>query len=160
MDLGKRNSQFRWHTQTWTHVQRHSHNNGWRSNRATSSLTVDVVHLILSTSLLSLLFLPSLLFLCFLLISLRVKHFTTAFPFCQNTIFLVILSYFCYKTCTGCLEQQQKYNIQFICNFFCLIIINSLGESSWSFSSVWLFQVQCPKWPEIHSGVGGGAGYK
>lgn len=42
-------------------------------------------------------------------------------------IFSCYLSYFfCYKTCTGCLEQQQKYNIQFICNFFHLIIINSL----------------------------------
>lgn len=29
----------------------------------------------------------------------------------------VIYLIFCYKTCTGCLEQQQKYNIQFICNF-------------------------------------------
>lgn len=45
----------------------------------------------------------------------------------------VIYLIFCYKTCTGCLEQQQKYNIQ-LCNFLCLIIINSIGESSWSFS--------------------------
>lgn len=62
------------------------------------------------------------------------KHFTTTLPFCQNTFFL-LLSYFCYKTCTGCLEQQQKYNIQFVCNFLCLIIINLWGESSWSFCS-------------------------
>lgn len=41
-------------------------------------------------------------------------------PFCQkSTIFLVIYHIFHYKTCTGCLEQQQKYNIQFIiCHFF------------------------------------------
>lgn len=32
---------------------------------------------------------------------------------------LVIYLIFCYKTCTGCLEQQQKYNIQLLCNFSC-----------------------------------------
>lgn len=53
--------------------------------------------------------------------SLEIKHFTTARPFCQNTIFfsLVIYLIFRYKTCTGCLEQQQKYNIQLLCNFSC-----------------------------------------
>lgn len=77
----------------------------------------------------------------------------------KHHFFFVILSYFCYKTCTGCLEQQQKYNIQFICNFICLIIINSLSESSWSFSSFWLFQVHGPKWPRVHLGVGGLEGW-
>lgn len=46
--------------------------------------------------------------------------------FVKTHFFLLFIIFFCYKTCTGCLEQQQKYNIQFICNFFHLIIINSL----------------------------------
>lgn len=85
--------------------------------------------------------------------------------FVKTPFFFCYLSYFCYKTCTGCLEQQQKYNIQFICNFFCLIFINSLGESSWSFASFWLFQVHCPKyspsgcwWGWEGGGRGAGAG--
>lgn len=34
-------------------------------------------------------------------------------PFFSLVIYLI----FRYKTCTGCLEQQQKYNIQLLCNF-------------------------------------------
>lgn len=70
----------------------------------------------------------------------------------KSTIFHVIYHIFRYKTWTGCLEQQQKYNIQFIiCHFFRLIIINSIGESSWSWS-LWLFSVLGPKWPVSHPG--------
>lgn len=71
-------------------------------------------------------------------------HFTQAVQCRQkkSTIFHVIYHIFRYKTCTGCLEQQQKYNIQFIiCHFFSLIIINSIGESSWSLSLI----VRCPR---------------
>lgn len=80
-------------------------------------------------------------------------HFTPDVLFCQkkSTILHVIYHIFRYKTCTGCLEQQQKYNIQFIiCHFFSLIIINSIGESSWRLS-LWLFGVLSPKWPASHS---------
>lgn len=43
--------------------------------------------------------------------------------FFKTQNFFCYLSYFCYKTFTGCLEQQQKYNIQFICHFFSLMRI-------------------------------------
>lgn len=109
-----------------THLHRHSHKQWTESKRATCSPTMGVLHLFLSTSPQPHPPLPHLPSSFFPLVSLRIKHFTTALPFCQNTIFSCYLSYFCYKTCTGCLEQQQKYNIQFICNFsFVLIIINS-----------------------------------
>ena len=64
------------------------------------------------------------------------NHLTvTLFPaVSQNTILIhVIYLIFCYKTCTGCLEQQQKYNIQFYMQFVCIInssihLLNPLGS--------------------------------
>lgn len=94
--LGTLNIQFGWHTQTWTHLHRHSHNNGRRAKGRhvnTSSLTMGVVHLFLSAFWLPP-FSLSLFFLFFLLISLWIKHFTTALPFCQNTIFLLLFIVF------------------------------------------------------------------
>lgn len=71
--------------------------------------------------------------------------------------FHVIYHIFRYKTCTGCLEQQQKYNIQFIiCHFFSLIIINSIGESSWSLSLI----VRCPRSQMARKPPGWVTGYK
>lgn len=95
--LRKLNIPSRWHTQTWTHLHGHSHNNGRRAKRRhaiTGSLTVGVVHLDLST-----LWLPPFLslslffffFLCFLLISLWIKHFTTALPFLSKHHFSFVI---------------------------------------------------------------------
>lgn len=154
----KRNIQFRWHTQTWTHLHTHSHNNGRRAKgqRVTSSsLTMGVVHLFLSTSWHSS---SSLFFLGFLLISLWIKHFTTALPFCQNTFFLLLFIVFLLQNMYRLFRTTTKIQYPILCNFFCLIIINSLGESSLSFSSFWLFQAHCPKWPTVHVGAGGGRG--
>lgn len=153
-ESGKLNIQFRRHIQTWTHLHRPS----WQwteSNRATCFLQLSNCGFSLSLPLPT--DFPPPLF-SFLLISLKWNESNISqqhFHFLKTPFFFCYLSYFCYKTCTGCLEQQQKYNIQFICNFFCLIIINLSGESSWSFSSFWLFQVHCPKWPIVHLGVGG-----
>ena len=62
--------------------------------------------------------------------SAQKKTFQTTLPrFFSKDIFCsfhVSLSYFRYKTCTGCLEQQQKYNIQFICNFKVFFLCFSL----------------------------------
>lgn len=120
MDQESLENQFGWSTQVLTPKHGHTHNDGQRSNGA-SSWTISLSYSIP----------PSFPFLQGFSFALHqfhwIKHLTTARPFCQNTFFSCYLSYFfCYKTCTGCLEQQQKYNIQFICNFFHLIIINSL----------------------------------
>lgn len=90
---GKLNIQLRWHTQTWTHLHRHSHDNGRRAKgRRVISLTsgcCSSLPLYLPTSLL----LPLSLFFfhCFLLISLWIKHFTTALPFLSKTPFFLLL---------------------------------------------------------------------
>lgn len=114
------------------HTPTHTHDRDGERNRPISGLIMDVV----------------CLFPCSLpFISLKLFHVIK-----KSTIFHVIYHIFRYKTCTGCLEQQQKYNIQFIiCHFFSLIIINSIGESSWSLS-LWLFGVLGPKWPVSHPG--------
>lgn len=144
------------HTYTDTHttMDKEQKGCGCRSdlNTITSGLTIAVIYLFFYISSLSF----SLSSFFTLLISLWSNISQRHFHFVKTPFFFCYLSYFCYKTCTGCLEQQQKYNIQFICNLFCLIIINSLAESSWSFSSIWLFQVHCPKWSIVHLGVGRG----
>lgn len=146
------------HTYTDTHttMDKEQKGCGCRSdlNTITSGLTIAVIYLFFYISSLS--FSLSLSSFFTLLISLWSNISQRHFHFVKTPFFFCYLSYFCYKTCTGCLEQQQKYNIQFICNLFCLIIINSLAESSWSFSSIWLFQVHCPKWSIVHLGVGRG----
>lgn len=77
------------HTYTDTHTAMDGEQKG---DVITSNLTMGDVHLFLSTFWLSPLL--SLFILCFLLISLWIKHFTTALPFCQNTIFLLLFIVF------------------------------------------------------------------
>lgn len=115
-----------------THTNAHTYDRDGEKNSTTSALIADDVRL----------------FPCSLpFISLQTFYFVKK----KSTILHVIYHIFRYKTCTGCLEQQQKYNIQFIiCHFFSLIIINSIGESSWRLS-LWLFGVLSPKWPASHS---------
>lgn len=75
--------------------------------------------------------------------------------FVKTQFFLLFIIFFCYKTCTGCLEQQQKYNIQFICNFFrSMIIDSSWVDPYWSsvFCLIVPMSKKFPKWSPIHFG--------
>lgn len=67
---------------------------------------------------------------------------TPFFSFCY-------LSFFRYKTCTGCLEQQQKYNIQIYMQF--PLFNNQLVR--WillEFPFLLIVpRLQSPKWPEV-----------
>lgn len=104
----------------WAHLHRRSHNNGRREKRATcyyqlSNRDCCSPHPHLLSSSASWWFHRDS--------NISQQHF----HFVKTPFFLVIYRIFCYKTSTGCLEQQQKYNIQFICNFFSLIIVKFIG---------------------------------
>lgn len=71
--------------------------------------------------------------------------------FVKTQFFLLFIIFFCYKTCTGCLEQQQKYNIQFICNFFHSMIIDSSWVDPYWSSVFCLIVPKSKKVPEMVS---------
>lgn len=127
-------------------TQSHTHNGQGTSGAAVEPF-VDLTHLLFSQ--------PAR-FVVALRGFLRIKHLTTALPFLSKHNFSCYLSYFfCYKTCTGCLEQQQKYNIQFICNFFHSMIIDSSWVDPYWSSVVCLIVPMSKKflkWCPIHFG--------
>lgn len=104
MDSGKLNIEFKWHTKTLTHLQWVDHSEETQTNG---------VQLFYPTSWLSCFFLCPFLRSKSNISQQHVRFVKT--PFFSLVIYLI----FCYKTCTGCLEQQQKYNIQLLCNFSC-----------------------------------------
>lgn len=121
--LGKLNIQFRWHPHRLEHTYTDTHTQWTESKRATCHYQQSN-HGCCSCLPLYLQTFPPIVSLLVLLpanITLNQTFHNNTSIFVKTPFFFCYLSYFCYKTCTGCLEQQQKYNIQFICNFFCNI---------------------------------------
>lgn len=107
----------------------HTHTcNEWRTKRATSQLTMDDVPLHPPLFPLS--------FHCFPSISLRLNQFTTALPFLPKHNFSCYLFGFLLQNMYRLFRTTTKIQYPIYIPFFkSRIIINSIGESSWSLSS-------------------------